>query len=315
MRGRAVQASWRNGSVRVVFIVLILAFVLTPVLYGCGKRTTPIPRTYFSVDPLQSIVISRKSTGVSIANNNEQLSLVVYRTELNLSSPITTAYRKIQEVDPMDEFIDPNVVTGQYYEYAIVSADRRTNTLSAPSYYRIKYSPMVSLTNVTLTPTLNNTTILSFNNDKNISEVDILINNNERLALRNNESEIRIPIIGISSIVLTPYDTFSNPGAIYTLNPSGGDRIVSQYSTITNLVVRSANNVLVLKWLPVNQATSYRVEILHFGKAVTSQNSITPLVRINIGDYINDQGCIDIRVSALRNGKPLDTAEQAFCLE
>lgn len=310
-----MKTSWHNGTIITVFSVLILTIALTPILSGCGKRTMPIPRTYFSVDPLQSIVISRKATGVSIVNNNEYLSLIVYRTELNLTSPVTTAYRKIQDVDAMSEFIDPDVVTGKYYEYAIVSMDKSSNTLSAPSYYRIKYSPMVSLTNVTLTPTLNNTTILSFKNDNNITEVDLLINNNERLVIRNNESELRIPIVGINTIVLTPYDTYSNPGAIYTLNPSGGERIVSQYSTITNLVVRSANDVLVLKWLPVNQATTYRVEVLHFGKAVTTQTSITPLMRINIGDYIDNKGCVDIRVSALKNGKPLDTTEQAFCLE
>lgn len=304
----------RENSFRLLVMLLIVA-IAAPMLWGCGKRTTPIPRTYFSVDPLQKIVISRKATGVSIENNNEYLTLVVYRTELNLTSPVTTAYRKIQDVDPMTEFIDPNVVTGKYYEYAVVSMDISSNTLSAPSYYRIKYSPMISLSNVILTPTPNNTTVLSFKQDDNISEVDLLINNNERLVIQNNEAEIRIPIVGINSIVLTPYDIYSNPGAVYTLNPSGGDRVVSQYSTITNLVVKSANNVLVLKWLPVNQATNYRVEILHFGKPVTKQTTITPLVRINIGEYINDSGCVDIRVVALRNGKPLDTAQQAFCLE
>ncbi len=299
-----------------VVLVLILTILASTTLIGCGKRTTPIPRTHFSVDPKQSVVIARKATGVSIENNNEELFLVVYRTELNLTSPVpTNSYRKIKNLDPLTEFIDPNVVTGQYYEYAIVSMDIRTNTVSAPSYYRIKYSPMISLKNVTVTSSQNNTTILTFAQDENISEVDLLINNNERLVVRNNEAEIRIPLTGINSIVLTPYDKYSNPGAVYALNPSGGTRTVSQYSTITQLVVRSADRTLIIKWLPVNQATSYRVEIIHFGRSVVAKTSITPLVRINIGDYIDDKGCVDVKVIALKNGRQLDAKEQAFCLE
>ncbi len=311
-----VSSSGSSTQTIALVLVLILAMVGSTALMGCGKRTTPIPRTHFSVDPQQNVVISRKATGVSIENNNEELFLVVYRTELNLTSPVpTNSYRKIKNLDPLSEFIDPNVVTGQYYEYAIVSMDISTNTVSAPSYYRIKYSPMISLKNVTVTSSQNNTTILTFAQDENISEVDLLINNNERLVIRNNEVEIRIPLTGINSIVLTPYDKYSNPGAIYAIHPAGGQRAVSQYSSITQLVVRSADSTLIIKWLPVNQATSYRVDIIHFGRSVVSKTSITPLVRINIGNYIDDKGCVDVKVVALKNARQLDAKEQAFCLE
>ncbi|KAA0259060.1 hypothetical protein FHQ18_03665 [Deferribacter autotrophicus] len=113
------------------FYRLFNLFIIVTVLFlGCGKKTDPISKSVFKIEPPSKDAVKLVDNGFKIVNSSKDYILEVYKK----ADESCTKYNLIAKVEPRKSIIDEDVKSGQRVIYKLVRKHPEYRVYSEPVY-------------------------------------------------------------------------------------------------------------------------------------------------------------------------------------
>lgn len=275
-------------------IIFILLSVCIFAMFGCGKRTDPIPLSVINKVPKpDKVEITKSKYGVSIYNNQQGYRVVVYRSDFNVLSRSYSKYKEVTTIKPQAIFFDKDVEVGGKYVYKLVNLDE-INTESIPRTQPLQYAPPSYVSGVKLKDDTDGV-LLSISASVNTYKMVVYVNGIYDGETNGDTYKTTKYYSDIDNISIVPYDNFLLEGEKYFM------RVDNSQGDIKHIKANVFNGEVVIIWDYITGVNSYEVSVGRSSTILLNKVVYSPVLRFNatVLSTSNHLGCFEVTIKTI----------------
>lgn len=275
-------------------IIFALLSLCVFAMYGCGKRTDPIPLSVINKVPKpDKVEITKSKYGVSIYNNQQRYRVVVYRSDFNVLSRSYSKYKEIATVKPQVVYFDKDVEVGGKYVYKLVNLDD-INTESLPRTQPLQYAPPSYISSIKLKDDTDGV-LLTISASVNTYKMVVYVNGIYDGETNSDLYKTTKYYSDIDNISIVPYDNFLLEGEKYFM------RVDNSQGDIKHIKANLFNSEVVIIWDYISGVNSYEVSVSRSSSVLLKKVVHSPVLRFesNILSTGNHLGCFEVTIKTI----------------